>query len=47
MLDAKVEYYVGEINQHELKCPTIGFMFITTIRHIKSLIQIEPYSYST
>ena len=26
-----------ETIQHELKCATIGFMFITIIRHIKSL----------
>ena len=32
---------LGETIQHELKCATIGFMFITIIRHIKSLIQIE------
>ena len=45
MLDAKTEYYLGEINLHELKCATIRFMFITIIMHIKSFIQIEPYSF--
>ena len=39
----KQSYYLGETIQHELKCATIGFMFITIIRHIKSLIQIEFY----
>ena len=34
---------LGETLQHELNCATIGFMFITIIRHIKSLIQIEFY----
>ena len=29
--------YLGETIQHELKCVTVGFMFITIIRHIKSL----------
>ena len=33
--------YIGETIQHELKCATIGFMFITIIRHIKSLIHKE------
>ena len=47
MLDARAEYYLGKINQHELTRATIGFMFITTIKHIKSLVQIELYSYST
>ena len=29
--------YLGETIQHELKCAIVGFMFITIIRHIKSL----------
>ena len=29
--------YIGEIIQHELKCAIYGFMFITIIRHVKSL----------
>ena len=33
----KQSYYLGETIQHELKCATIGFVFITIIRHIKSL----------
>ena len=32
-----LESFLGETIQHELKCATIGFMFITIIRHIKSL----------
>ena len=30
-------YILGEIIQHELQWATIGFMFTTIIRHIKSL----------
>ena len=30
-------FYLGETIQHELKSATIDFMFITIIRHIKSL----------
>ena len=39
--------YLGETIQHELKCATIGFMFITIIRHIKSLQKKQMHHTST
>ena len=43
----KQSYYLGETIQHELKCATIGFMFITIIRHIKSLQKKQMHHTST
>ena len=39
--------FLGETIQHELKCATIGFMFITIIRHIKSLQKKQMHHTST
>ena len=38
---------LGETIQHELKCATIDFMFITIIRHIKSLQKKQMHHTST
>ena len=38
---------IGETIQHELKCATIGFMFITIIRHINSLQKKQMHHTST